>query len=536
MRCNVLRGMSLCTVFLVSGFVCGLAAAEEHPAELAVPDLPDAAIRETYREAAVRNVLAAVNPQVFPGYFSVCADGQGFGFGNSYPSLDGHQMSDALLWLGQVEVVKQNWDYVKKFQRSDGRLPLAIMPSLAGQRIGPAASPSTVAANGGLYEHWVPGDPLAALASPTFIQNADVIFRRTSDRDWLAAQMGSVNLAADFLASLMTPEGMVRGGGYYVERPTRLEADGVTQCYAIDAFRRAVALNRVVGREVDAQKYDALASRVEQCFRGKFWAETHFAEYWHPAHGFITCHGLTDVDWAALATGAADTQQIAALWPQLRSETAFYFGGIPTAISTKPEAYEDWEFAHPDRHDLASMGRVWYLESWARSRQGDAEGLADTLQRVAREGRANGYSWRERYHPSPTGEPNPAGAEKYCEYPANFIRIVNRFLLGIDLRLDGSLVIAPTVPEAYWNQGFGHSVTARGGRLTFQLQRDRLTLTYTGPTTLVAGVRPLDTNSDTTWSLDSGSAAPRWDGGLLWVELPPATTDRPHTVVLTRRQ
>ena len=65
----------------------------------------------------------------------------------------------------------------------------------------------------------------------------------------------------------MTPAGMVRGGGYYVERPTRLEADGVTQCCAIDAFRRAAALNRVVGREVDAKNYDALASRVEHCSR-----------------------------------------------------------------------------------------------------------------------------------------------------------------------------------------------------------------------------------------------------------------------------
>ena len=46
---------------------------------------------------------------------------------------------------------------------------------------------------------------------------------------------------------------------------------------------------------------------------------------------------------------------------------------------------------------------VWYLESWARSRQEDAAGLLDTLQRGGREGRANGYAWRERYYPSATG-------------------------------------------------------------------------------------------------------------------------------------
>ena len=62
-------------------------------------------------------MLAAVNPKVFFGYFSVCADGKGYGYGNTYPSLDGHQMTDALLWLGQVDVAKANWNYVRKFQR-----------------------------------------------------------------------------------------------------------------------------------------------------------------------------------------------------------------------------------------------------------------------------------------------------------------------------------------------------------------------------------------------------------------------------------
>ena len=162
---------------------------------------PDPLIADAYRQAAELSVLAAINPRVFPGYFSVCADGHGFGYGNTYPSLDGHQMSDALLWLGQVEVVKANWEYVKGFQRADGCLPLAILPASAGQDIGPKGYPGVVEANGGLYVHWVPGNPLAALSSPTYIQNADVIFRRTLDRERLAAQIESVNRAADIMSN-----------------------------------------------------------------------------------------------------------------------------------------------------------------------------------------------------------------------------------------------------------------------------------------------------------------------------------------------
>ena len=182
--------------------ICGAASAAT---------LPDGLLDEAYGKAASQNVLAAVNPGVFPGYWSVCADGRGFGYGNTYPSLDGHQMTDALLWLGQVETVRLNFDYVRRFQRPDGCLPLAILPSQAGREIGPKGYPGRVAENGGLYQHWVPGNPLAALASPTYIQNADVIFRRTLDRAWLEARIGSVNLAAEFLASLTGENGAVRG-------------------------------------------------------------------------------------------------------------------------------------------------------------------------------------------------------------------------------------------------------------------------------------------------------------------------------------
>jgi len=177
-------------------------------------DLPDREIVVACERAAVQNVLAAVNPKVFPGYWSVCADGQGFGYGNTYPSLDGHQMTDALLWLGQVQTVKANWDYVRSFQRPDGLLPLAILPAMAGKKIGSGHAMATVDANGGLYRHWVPGNPLAALAGPTYIQNADVIFRFTQDRQWLKAQLPSINLAADYLSSLVGDQGAVKGAGY----------------------------------------------------------------------------------------------------------------------------------------------------------------------------------------------------------------------------------------------------------------------------------------------------------------------------------
>jgi hypothetical protein len=452
----------------------------DHAQELRL-DLPDTSLAVTYERAAVQNVLAAVNAKVFFGYFSVCADGRGFGYGNTYPSLDGHQMSDALLWLGQVRVVEANWDYVKSFQREDGLLPLAILPSSAGKDIGPKGFPGIVSANGGLYVHWVPGNPLLGLASPTYIQNADVIFRATLDTAWLLAQIGSVNRAADFLESLTTGEGAVKGGGYYVERPPRLESDGVTQCYAVDAFRITALLDRIAGNDSAAQRYGRLAEKIRRHFVTRFWVGDHFAEYISPVHGIVSGHGLTDVDWAAIATDVATPEQVAILWPQLRNEERFHYGGVPTGIATHPERYEAWEFNY-DRHDLAAMGRVWYLEAWARARMGDAAGLLAGLRKVSQIGREGGYYWRERYEPDGKGGSVATGPNTYCEYPANFIRIVQRFLLGVDLRLDGSVVLAPNVIDEFWDRGFGQTLRWRHRSLRYRMMRDSITGTYTGRT------------------------------------------------------
>jgi hypothetical protein len=455
------------------------------PVSIDVPSLPDDLMVEAYGKAARRNVLAAVNPRVFPGYWSVCADGEGFGYGNTYPSLDGHQMADALLWLGQVEVAKANWAYVRSFQREDGCLPLAILPAQAGKDIGPAGYPGTVDPNGGLYKHWVPGNPLAALASTTYIQNADVIFRRTLDLGWLRSEIASVNRAGDFLASLTSENGSVKGSGYYIERPARFDCDGVTQPHAVDALRRLARLNRVAGEAAAARCWEGLADRIARNFIKAFWAKDHFAEYLHPDRGLIDAHGLTDTNWAALAFGIVTAEQRSVLWPKLRDETGFYYGGMPTGIATRPETYEAWEFSYPDRMDLAAMGRVWYVECQARARLGDGPGLVDSIRKVCQVGRAGGYYWRERYN-----QAGGHGARKYCEYPANLIRVIQRFLLGVDLGIDGALRLAPTVPAEFEDRGFGQTLSWRDRTLRYEVRRGRMTGTYSGGSPQRLSVRP----------------------------------------------
>jgi hypothetical protein len=244
----------------------------------------------------------------------------------------------------------------------------------------------------------------------------------------------------------------------------------------VDALLRTAALNRILGGVAAAAKYNNLADRIQQHFIDAFWLGNRFVEYIHPQRGPIASHGLTDTDWSALAFGTLTDAQGAALWPQLRNETRFYYGGIPTGIATEPEKYQDWEFTYPDQQALAAMGRVWYVEARARARMGDADGLVESIRRVCRAGRDGGWYWRERYGPK-----GGFGAQKYCEYPANLIRIVQRFLLGFELGLDGTVLLAPIAPADFWKKGFGQSMAWRDRRLEYRFEMDRVVGSYTGP-------------------------------------------------------
>jgi hypothetical protein len=394
-----------------------------------IPAYLDADIAEAYRQAAEKNVLAALNEKVFFGFFSVCADGLGHGGNTTFPGLDWGQSAEALLWLGRRAEVLASWEYVKRFQREDGLLPFAILPDLAGKTVMMEGKyEMSVADNGAVFVHWVPGNPLRTLANVTFLLLAEAIFAQTADAAWLSAQSPWLRRAADWLLGGITQDGLMPGAGFYLERPARIEFDGVNQCYSAHALNCTAHLLAATGDTDAAERCRRAAATLTAAFRTHFWDRDHCVEYIHPERGPVSHHGLTDVDWAAVATGVADEKQIAVLWPQLKDNTEFVYGGIPGGISTKLESYEDWEVQHIDRHDLAAMGRCWYLECWARARMGDHGGILRSLRQVAAVGKANGWSWRERYYSDKTGDLAKYPIERYCEYPANFIRIVHRFL------------------------------------------------------------------------------------------------------------
>jgi hypothetical protein len=410
----------------------------------------DPEIRAGVEAAVFKNLLPAASERIYPGHFTINADGGGYGSDSTWPGLDSWQMIGAYLQLGRTRMVLDYFEFVRASQRKDGNIPFAIFNGntrpggcLRGlklpddvftytppKRVGVPASSQETRQWIGLFEHWqTKGFPLSTLAPICYVLTAGEIFNVTGSQPWLTSRLGSVESAARFLLTLRKDSGLIGGSGFYIEAPPREGSDGVTQCYAVHAFRELARLSRAAGETAKEVDWSRRADKLAKAFVEAFWREDHFGEYVHPEHGLVDTHGLSDVNWAAVAFGLADDRKVERLWPRMLGEPAFWGGDMPTQIVTKPFAYEKWESQQSadcpgnPLNDVAAMGRVWYLEALACRRMKAHTRLVDSVRKVCRAAKAEGY-WRERYHLKPDGSVSPDGSLKYCEYAAILVRVV----------------------------------------------------------------------------------------------------------------
>jgi hypothetical protein len=427
------------------------------PAELptAVADviarIADPELRAGVTAAIEKNLLPAATQEVYPGFFNISADGGAYGGGATWPGLDSWQMAGAYLLLGRTQLVLDYFEFVKASQRKNGDIPFAIFTGdtradgafLSGlknpadvfsytppPRDGAPASARETRKWIGLFTHWQPkAESLSTLGSVCYVLTAAEIFDTTKDRAWLTARLPSLAAAANYLRGRTAANGLVARSGFYCELPPRLGFDGVAQCYVVHAYRELARLFAAADDAKTAATWTGEADRLAKAFLAAFWRDDHFGEYVHPERGLVDAHGLSDVNWAALAFGVADDAQAGKLWPRLVADDHFWWGGMPTLTVTKPFSYEPWEnhepvpMAVPEMNDVASMGRVWFLEALACKRMKARERLVESARRVCAAAKSDGF-WRERYHPQADGTTLPAGAQKYCEYPAVLLRVV----------------------------------------------------------------------------------------------------------------
>ena len=425
--------------------------AEIPPAASPVDDVT--IIREGVTAAVKQTLLPAATERAYPGHFTIVADGHWFGQEATWPGLDSWQMAGAYLLLGKTRLVLDYFNYVQVSQRADGNIPFAIISAdekpehlttfNRGMRypddiflFEPNRPGYKTRKWIGTFSHWIAQiNPLGTLAAVSYVLLGDEIFSATGDQAWLTSKLPSVELAASYLLSRKSENGLIAGAGFYTEMPPRHQWDGVAQCYVVHVLRKCARLNSALGRTTEAARWHSEADKLTAKFREVFWRGDHFAEYVHPERGVIDLHGLSDVNWAAVAYDVATPAQADALWPRMMSEPAFWHGGMPTQTVSKPFTYQEWEFfaSHEDvgfaigvgqLYDVAAMGRVWFLEWQACAKRGEVKRLRESVVRVCQAGLKDGGFWHERYHPLQVPRVDFTGPKGYGEYPAILVRAV----------------------------------------------------------------------------------------------------------------
>lgn len=420
--------------------------------------------------ALEKSLYPAMRQRVYPGHFTIVANGKTYGAETTWPGLDSWQMAGAYLLLGEYRAILDYFDFVQASQRpcsdkdrfyADGNVPFAIFPAakpfkdlehspLRGlkypqdmysyQPVVRSGQPkySDMRARKwiGLFTHWQEiANPLSVLAPICFILTGQEIFAATQSDTWLAEKIPVLEAAGQHILTRINSNGLLGGAGFYTESPPRNQWDGVTQCYGIRALRQLGSLCEILGKKDTAAMWKHLSDTLRARFLEVFWRDNHFAEYVHPEHGLVDLHGLSDVNWAAIGLEVATDDQIKRLWPILMHEPKFWRGGVPTYVVTQPHTYKRWELSEPVpfaydswTKDVAAMGRVWYLEVLACERMHDFKRLRESVLKVCQRGREDGWLWYERYHAGQGNTVNPWGAYGYCEYPAILIRAVFRNL------------------------------------------------------------------------------------------------------------
>ncbi len=422
-----------------------------------IDGIEDPLVREGVEAAIAKTLEAAAVQKAYPGHFTVVADGSHFGSENTWPGLDSWEMAGAYLLLGAERLVLDYFEFVQASQRQDGNIPFAIFPAetppegmsdyLQGLRYPedvytytpvprqgqPGHSNMSSRKWIGLIEHWQPkANPLSVLAPICYIMTASEIVATTQSDAWLAEKLASLEAAGNYLLSRKSGNGLISGAGFYIECPPRHQWDGVTQCFCVQAFRLLSELNTRLGRGQAAALWTQQANTLADVFRGIFWRGDHFAEYVHPDHGVVDLHGLSDVNWAAVAFDVATEAQANTLWPLMLAAKELWHGDMPTQLVSRPFVYRDWEHHEPlsfEKHtgplyDVAAMGRVWYLEALACLKMGAHDRVRESVRMVCRMGERHDGFWHERYHPLQVCDVYPAGPRGYCEYAAILVRIV----------------------------------------------------------------------------------------------------------------
>jgi hypothetical protein len=277
---------------------------------------------------------------------------------------------------------------------------------------------------------------------------------RTKDLGWLRENIGDIEGAASCIEACIDPLGRLWSDVYYEDQVIKDGRETLAAALASHSFDLLAQLERLLGRSEQAERYAAVAQLLARTI-----AQPLPVGYWDPEHerfvdwvdrsGVVHDHIHLLANVLPVMFGAAMPEQSEHVTDLVQRELG-EFQRFPTFLAARIADYTPDEIGDGGPYDLCAAGRYWCWDAafWSWRRQGGM--LLDQLEKVARQGAADGYVMGERYDMSHVyyvdGTPWH-GAAHYYEYPCVYAWVLFCEYLGLRPTLHADLLVAPRLVE-----------------------------------------------------------------------------------------
>ncbi|QZN85399.1 hypothetical protein [Cellulomonas sp. C5510] len=415
-------------------------------------DLPDGALLGEafagfYWGTMVPSVVERTRAAEFPDARGYVLSTLASTYAGTYPDVDHEfQIKGRLAWGGAFDqdVVRRMMELQLRMVREDPeglyRDPCAVQPD-------------------GTREYHVRRSSLDGSANAVMflvtgnieiVESVWLYVARTGDVVWLRENLADLEGAFSLVEDLVDRHGRLWSDVYYEDQVIKDGRETMAAALAMRSSYLLAELERLLGRTVEADRYDALAQRL-----GEAIARPLPLGHWDPGHrrfvdwvdrsGRVHDHIHLLANVLPTLVGAAAPEQAAAV-AELVEQERDEFQRFPTFMSARVGDYTDDEIGDGGPYDLCAAGRYWCWDAAYWHRRGDGPTLAGQLAAVARMGASQDWVMGERYdmdYAYYTDGTSWHGAAHYYEYPCVYSWVLVHEFLGLRPDLGADLLVAP---------------------------------------------------------------------------------------------
>ncbi|HTV42604.1 MAG TPA: hypothetical protein VMF08_18715 [Candidatus Sulfotelmatobacter sp.] len=254
----------------------------------------------------------------------------------------------------------------------------------------------------------------------------------TGDESWLRANYPQLKAATDWVLDNYDPNRkLVKVGGplfidVFIRRGYTLDSNAML----LRLLPEMSAVAEFCGNSADADRYTRLAAAIKEGLNEALWdGHDHYVTQ---RNGDWSVRDMVDYDgnYAAVAFGAADEKQAAAIFQRLDSGTHTHPGNRGTWTSEKYYGPADC-FGGNTGDSATAMARIWWLDLAARYATGDVTNFFKYFRPVQDD--LLEHTWlTERYD----AHGNLIRAPYYHEYPEITAMVLREMVYGIDIKIN----------------------------------------------------------------------------------------------------